>query len=45
MFVNSPLKSRALQNLNLMIQNYRAYVLYSNTSTSIEVFAFYPRIY
>jgi hypothetical protein len=43
-FVNSPLKIRGLKKLNYLMQKYRAYVADSNTSSSTEVLAFYPRI-
>jgi hypothetical protein len=45
MFVNTPLKINALSKLNRLMQKYRAYVAYSNTTSYTEVIAFYPRIY
>jgi ribonucleotide monophosphatase NagD (HAD superfamily) len=36
MFLNSPLKQGALQTVNELMQQHRAYVLYSNSSSTSD---------
>ncbi len=45
LFVSYPLKPGALTAINLAMQTYRPWVMYTRDSTAIEVVAFYYRIF